>query len=190
MSLLIRLTTNFDMKLQVFIHGIDVVEDVLNYPGDDAHSIRVMEVPLQTESTSRWEVKLSMISNIKRSSEVLVTSMVCVFPDDVCPYAKIVPLYPSRTSTRHQTGLCSCQDKKKAWLLLLAVSIRLNNKPNESKRCLTFYNLLGAGVVHLFLCRVRLKHSVEHVRFALEWREEEWEANNTTQSVKPRQTIM
>jgi len=41
-------TTHFDMKLQVLIHGIDVVEDVLNYPGDDAHPIRVMEIPLQT----------------------------------------------------------------------------------------------------------------------------------------------
>lgn len=27
----------FDMKLQVFVHGIDVVEDVLHYPGDDSH---------------------------------------------------------------------------------------------------------------------------------------------------------
>lgn len=39
--------TYFDMKLQVFVHGIDVVEDVLNYPGDDAHCICVMEIPLK-----------------------------------------------------------------------------------------------------------------------------------------------
>lgn len=31
--------------------------------------------------------------------------MVCVLPDDVCPYAKIVPLYPSRTSGRNRTGV-------------------------------------------------------------------------------------
>lgn len=37
------------MKLQVFVHGIDVVEDILHYPGDDAHCICVMEVPLQAE---------------------------------------------------------------------------------------------------------------------------------------------
>lgn len=28
------------------------------------------------------------------------TSMVWVFPEEVCPYAKIVPLYPHRTSVR------------------------------------------------------------------------------------------
>lgn len=41
--------TYFDMKFQVFIHGIDIVEDVLHYPGDDAHCICVMEIPLQFE---------------------------------------------------------------------------------------------------------------------------------------------
>lgn len=39
------------MELQVFIHGVDVVEDILNYPGDDAHCIRVMEIPLRTNVT-------------------------------------------------------------------------------------------------------------------------------------------
>lgn len=29
-----------------------------------------------------------------------VTSIVCVFPEDVCPYANIVPLYPSSTSEK------------------------------------------------------------------------------------------
>lgn len=47
---LIKLNAYFDMKLQVFVHGIDVVEDVLHYPGDDAHCICVVEVPLQTQS--------------------------------------------------------------------------------------------------------------------------------------------
>lgn len=37
----------FDMKLQVFIHGVDVVEYILHYPGDDAHWICVMEIPLK-----------------------------------------------------------------------------------------------------------------------------------------------
>lgn len=41
--------TYFDMKLQVFIHGIDIVKDVLHYPGDDAHCICVMEITLQIE---------------------------------------------------------------------------------------------------------------------------------------------
>lgn len=36
----------------------------------------------------------------------------------------------------------------------------------------TFDDLLGTGIVHLFLCRVRREHSVKHVWFALEWREE------------------
>lgn len=34
------------MKFQVFIHGIDVVEDILHYSGDDTHCVCVMEIPL------------------------------------------------------------------------------------------------------------------------------------------------
>ena len=40
--------------------------------------------------------------NQHQFSGASLTSMVCVLPDDVCPYAKIVPLYPSRTSVKHQ----------------------------------------------------------------------------------------
>lgn len=29
-----------------------------------------------------------------------VTSIVCVFPEEVCPYANMVPLYPSSTSMK------------------------------------------------------------------------------------------
>lgn len=43
------LSTYFDMKLQIFVHGVDVIKDVLHYPGDDAHCVCVMEVPLQTD---------------------------------------------------------------------------------------------------------------------------------------------
>lgn len=32
--------------------------------------------------------------------------MVCVFPDDVCPYAKIVPLYPPKTSKATNKAGC------------------------------------------------------------------------------------
>ena len=41
------LSTYLDMELQVLIHGVDVVEDVLDDPGDDTHSICVMEVTLK-----------------------------------------------------------------------------------------------------------------------------------------------
>ena len=41
------LSTYLDMELQVLIHGVDVVEDVLDNPGDDAHPICVMEVTLK-----------------------------------------------------------------------------------------------------------------------------------------------
>jgi len=41
----------FDMKLQVLIHGVNVVEDVLNYPGDDAHHVWVMEDPLEDKES-------------------------------------------------------------------------------------------------------------------------------------------
>lgn len=36
------------MKLQVFIHRIDVVEDILHYSGNDTHWVCVMEIPLNT----------------------------------------------------------------------------------------------------------------------------------------------
>lgn len=39
----------FDMKLQVFIHGIDIIKNVLHYPGDNAHCICVMKITLQIE---------------------------------------------------------------------------------------------------------------------------------------------
>jgi len=47
----------FDMKLQVFIHGIDVVEDVLHYPGDDSHCICVMKITLKSHSKYMHDVK-------------------------------------------------------------------------------------------------------------------------------------
>lgn len=40
------------MKLQVFIHRIDVVKDVLHYPGDDSHCVCVMEVSLRRQKQS------------------------------------------------------------------------------------------------------------------------------------------
>ena len=39
-------STYLDVELQVLVHGIDVVKDVMHYPGDDPHSICVMEVTL------------------------------------------------------------------------------------------------------------------------------------------------
>ena len=43
---LVEALTYFDMKLQVLIHGVNVVEDVLNNPGDDSHHVWVMKFPL------------------------------------------------------------------------------------------------------------------------------------------------
>lgn len=88
--------SHFDVKLQVFIHGIDVVKDVLHYPGDDSHRVCVMEISLhrqQPSLTARTHTQTP-------TARALLTSMVCVFPDDVWPYAKIVPLYPSKTSAK------------------------------------------------------------------------------------------
>lgn len=95
-----HIATHFDMKLQVFIHGIDVVKDILHYPGDDTHWICVMEVSLHRQSQTITE---NYSWSEKKLKDMILTSMVCVLPDDVCPYAKIVPLYPSRTSASHQT---------------------------------------------------------------------------------------
>ena len=35
------------MELQVLVHGVDVVEDVLDDAGDDAHHVRVVEDALR-----------------------------------------------------------------------------------------------------------------------------------------------
>lgn len=91
-------------------------------------------------------------------AEMILTSIVCVLPDDVCPYANMVPLYPSRTSVETTKQLVVKAEKP-----LVSLGYKHAHRWN-----LTFYNLLGAGVVHLFLCCVWLKHSVEHVRFTLQ----------------------
>lgn len=93
------------MKLQVFIHGIDVVEDILHYSGDDTHCVCVMEIPLHAHRNDDDKCRCTSLNSKHRYKDVILTSMVCVFPDDVCPYAKIVPLYPSRTSAEHHKQL-------------------------------------------------------------------------------------
>lgn len=86
------------MKLQVFIHRIYVVKDVLHYPGDDSHRVCVMEISLRRRQQSLTTRDVNLPKHTHH--QALLTSMVCVFPDDVWPYAKIVPLYPSKTSAR------------------------------------------------------------------------------------------
>lgn len=44
--------THFDVKLQVFIHRIYVVKNVLHYPGDDSHRVCVMEISLRSRGRS------------------------------------------------------------------------------------------------------------------------------------------
>ena len=44
------------MKLQVLIHGINVVEDILNNSGDDSHHIWVMEFPLKKKIMSIYRI--------------------------------------------------------------------------------------------------------------------------------------
>lgn len=85
--------------------------------------------------------------------------MVCVFPDDVWPYAKIVPLYPSKTS-ESQHRLYGLKKKKKVFYHGF-ISLILTDWQ-------TFNNPLGAGVVHLLLCCIWLQNSIKHVRFSLE----------------------
>lgn len=59
--------THFDMKLQVFIHGIDVVEDILHYSGNDTHWVCVMEIPLNTHKQSE------VITNVDASHSIINT---------------------------------------------------------------------------------------------------------------------
>ncbi len=48
---LVKMLTYFDVKLQVLIHGVNVVEDVLDNSGNDSHHVRVMEFSLQETIT-------------------------------------------------------------------------------------------------------------------------------------------
>ena len=43
---------DLDVELQVLVHGVDVVEDVLHDPGDDSHGVCVMEQSLKTRRRS------------------------------------------------------------------------------------------------------------------------------------------
>lgn len=47
------------MEFQVFVHGEDVVEDVLGDTRDDAHLVRVMQFALRQEVTRKLEVSKS-----------------------------------------------------------------------------------------------------------------------------------
>lgn len=52
--------TYLDMKLQVFIHGINMVKDVVRDPRDNPHELRVMQLPLvgekhNTGANECWE---------------------------------------------------------------------------------------------------------------------------------------
>lgn len=45
----------FNMKLQVLIHGINVVEDILNNSGNNSHHAWVMEFPLPVHKKVQTE---------------------------------------------------------------------------------------------------------------------------------------
>lgn len=57
------------MKLQVLIHGINVVEDVLNNSGNDSHHFWVMEFPLYETSMEKIEIKQLGISITEACAE-------------------------------------------------------------------------------------------------------------------------
>lgn len=75
-----------DMEFQVFIHGVNVVKYVLYYTWNDSHSIWVMQITLETHnlcilSMTDYYARLSAAPQLQQQ----FTSIVCVFPDEVCP---------------------------------------------------------------------------------------------------------
>lgn len=38
--------TYFDVKLQVLIHGINIIKDVSHDPGNDSHHVTIVEIAL------------------------------------------------------------------------------------------------------------------------------------------------
>lgn len=54
------------MKLQVFIHGIDVIKDVMCNSRNDSHELRVVQLPLRTQTQT---VNLESLAQVPERSE-------------------------------------------------------------------------------------------------------------------------
>lgn len=46
----VSLQVYLDVELQVLIHGVDVIEDVVCNSGDDSHQLGVVQLPLRTQN--------------------------------------------------------------------------------------------------------------------------------------------
>lgn len=73
------LSPHLDMKLQVLVHGVDVVEDVSGNAGDDSHQLGVVELPLENRNTItadrlRQTCWISSASNMKSTITELASS--------------------------------------------------------------------------------------------------------------------
>lgn len=70
------------VKLQVFIHGIDVIKDVMCNSRNDSHELRVVQLPLRTQNqTVTWKALLRH----KRGERLVQTHLPPVGPcDGVC----------------------------------------------------------------------------------------------------------
>lgn len=78
---------NFDVELQILLHGVNVVEDVVDNAGNDSLEAWV-EQKVIFELPAFYYIRHFLIL---LGSE-MTPSMVCVLPDEVWPYAKMVPL--------------------------------------------------------------------------------------------------
>lgn len=127
-----------------------------------------------TESTTEREnilfthyVQYFPIKTNKQTTLLFFTSMVCVFPEDVCPYANKVPLKPSRTSA-HIEGITT---------ILVVLNFKCKEFPGgggkrggwkvDTFTHFTSHNLLSHGIVELLLSGAGLEYTVEVVRFPL-----------------------
>lgn len=58
--------SNLDMEFQVFIHGVNVVEYILDDPWNDAHAIRIVQVPLNDRTNTHW-IAMMMCDDLRYS---------------------------------------------------------------------------------------------------------------------------
>lgn len=136
-SLRARLT-HFDMKLQVFVHRIYVVKDVLHYPGDDSHRVCVMEVPLHGRRQTSAARRVNAARPKHRGGGALLPPW--------CVFSPMMSDHMQKSSRcirpRHLQGTREFVrvQKKRLWFISLILF-----------DCQTFNNSLGASVVHLFL---------------------------------------
>ena len=61
---------HFDVELKVFFHWIDVIEDVVDNPGDDALHGWVIDDALHCMGLARWSLPVSKYGSVVATQDI------------------------------------------------------------------------------------------------------------------------